>query len=56
MRKVEYDYEPEAWDFIDEKGRKIDLIADTEKVSDEEFYAFLGKDRILTEEEAIKLL
>ena len=55
MRKVEYDYEPECWEMLDSNGKKIDLIADAELVSDEEFYAHLEK-KYLTEEEVQKLL
>lgn len=55
MRKVEYDYEPEVWEFVEENGRRTDLIAEPTRLSDAEFIAFLEKDRIMSQEEAEKL-
>ncbi len=55
MRKVEYDYEPEVWEMLDKNGKRADLINQPDKLTDKEFIAFLEKDRVLTEEEAVKL-
>lgn len=56
MRKVEYDYEPEVWEFVEENGKRTDLIANPKKLRNKDFIAFLEKDRVLTEEEAVKLV
>ena len=53
MRKVEYDYEPEAWEFVEENGKRTDIIAEPEKLTNREFVNFLRKDKVLTEEEAL---
>ena len=55
MRKVEYDYEPEVWEFVEENGKRTDLLAEPKRLTNEEFIAFLEKDKRLTEEEAVKL-
>ena len=55
MRKVEYDYEPEVWEFVEENGKRTDLINKPTRLSDKKFIDFLEKDRVITEEEAVKL-
>ena len=55
MRKVSYDYEPEVWEFVEENGKRTDLIANPERLKDWQFEEFIEKDKVLTVEEAIKL-
>ena len=55
MRKVEYDYEPEVWEFVEESGKRTDLISKPKRLTNKQFIDFLEKPQPLSEEEAVKL-
>lgn len=56
MRKRDVRFEPEVWEVEDHKGHLIDIIAEPEKISDQEFYNHLKKDSAITFTEIEKIV